>query len=83
MTSVEMTSVAMMSVAPMPGTPDFAAAVYPTCTARANRGPMRKLAPWYAVAALVVVLDQLTKYWVSANFDYGEARAVTGFSIWC
>jgi signal peptidase II len=40
---------------------------------------MRKLAPWYALAALVVVLDQLTKYWVSASFDYGEARAVTGF----
>jgi signal peptidase II len=40
---------------------------------------MRKLAPWYALAALVVVLDQLTKYWVSASFGYGEARAVTGF----
>jgi signal peptidase II len=40
---------------------------------------MRKLAPWYALAALVVLLDQLTKYWVSASFDYGEARAVTGF----
>ena len=40
---------------------------------------MRKLAPWYALAVLVVVLDQLAKYWVSASFDYGEARAVTGF----
>ena len=40
---------------------------------------MRKLAPWYALAALVVVLDQLTKYWVSASFVYGEARAITGF----
>lgn len=40
---------------------------------------MRKLAPWYALAVLLVVLDQLTKYWVSANFDYGAARAVTGF----
>ena len=40
---------------------------------------MRKLAPWYALAVLVVVLDQLTKYWVSASFDYGRARAVTGF----
>ncbi|HEY5292009.1 MAG TPA: signal peptidase II [Burkholderiales bacterium] len=40
---------------------------------------MRKLAPWYALAALAVVLDQLTKYWVSASFGYGEARAVTGF----
>ena len=40
---------------------------------------MRKIAPWYALALLVVVLDQLSKYWVSASFDYGEARAVTGF----
>ena len=40
---------------------------------------MRRLAPWYALAVLVVLLDQLTKYWVSAGFDYGEARAVTGF----
>ena len=40
---------------------------------------MRKLAPWYALAVLVVVLDQLTKYWVSASFDFSEARAVTGF----
>ena len=40
---------------------------------------MRKLASWYALAVLVVVLDQLTKYWVSASFDFGEARAVTGF----
>ena len=40
---------------------------------------MRKLAPWYALAALVVVLDQLTKYWVGASFGYHEARAVTGF----
>jgi signal peptidase II len=40
---------------------------------------MRKLAPWYALAVLVLLLDQLTKHWVSASFDYGEARAVTGF----
>lgn len=40
---------------------------------------MRKLASWYALAALVVVLDQLTKYWVSASFGYAEVRAVTGF----
>jgi signal peptidase II len=40
---------------------------------------MRKLAPWYALAALVVVLDQLSKYWVSASFDHAEARVVSGF----
>ena len=40
---------------------------------------MRKLVPWYAWALLVVLLDQLTKYWISASFDYGEMRAYTGF----
>jgi signal peptidase II len=40
---------------------------------------MRKLVPWYALALLLVVLDQLAKYWVSASFDYGAAREVTGF----
>jgi signal peptidase II len=40
---------------------------------------MRKLAPWYALSLLVVLLDQLTKHWVSASFNYGEVRAVTGF----
>jgi signal peptidase II len=40
---------------------------------------MPRLARWYALALLLVVLDQLAKYWVSASFDYGEARAVTGF----
>lgn len=40
---------------------------------------MRRLAPWYALALLVVVLDQLSKYWISASFHYGEVRAVTGF----
>ena len=40
---------------------------------------MRRLARWYALASLVALLDQLTKYWASASFDYGAARAVTGF----
>jgi len=40
---------------------------------------MRKLAPWYALALLLVLLDQLSKQWISASFSYGEARAVTGF----
>ena len=47
--------------------------------APAKRERMRKLAPWYALALLLVVLDQLTKYWVSASLGYGEARAYTGF----
>jgi signal peptidase II len=40
---------------------------------------MRRLAPWYALALLLVALDQLSKYWVSSSFDYGAARALTGF----
>jgi signal peptidase II len=40
---------------------------------------MRKIAPWYALALLVVLLDQLSKYWAGTSFTYGETRAVTGF----
>lgn len=40
---------------------------------------MRRLVLWYALALLVVLLDQLTKYWVSASFDYAEVRMVSGF----
>jgi signal peptidase II len=47
--------------------------------APAKRVRMRKLVPWYALALLLVVLDQLTKYWISASLRYGEARAYTGF----
>jgi len=40
---------------------------------------MRRLAPWYAMALALVLLDQLTKYWASASIDYAGVRAVTGF----
>ena len=40
---------------------------------------MRKLLPWYALALLVALLDQLTKFMVSASFRYGEARAYGSF----
>ena len=40
---------------------------------------MRRLVPRYAIALLLAALDQLTKYWVSASFGYGEARVYTGF----
>jgi signal peptidase II len=40
---------------------------------------MRKLARWYALALFLVLLDQLSKYWISTRFGYGEAHAVTGF----
>ncbi len=38
-------------------------------------GPWR----WFAVAAAIVVADQLTKWWVLAVFAPGERLAVTGF----
>ena len=40
---------------------------------------MPKLARWYVWALLVVLLDQLSKYWISSSLRYGEARAYTGF----
>jgi len=40
---------------------------------------MRRLLPWYALAALVVLLDQISKFWVASAFRYGEALEVSGF----
>jgi signal peptidase II len=40
---------------------------------------MPKVARWYAFALLLVVLDQLSKYWISTGMRYGDARAITGF----
>src|SRR5476649_604196 len=56
-----------------------AAVACPICTDPANRGRMRRLAPWYALATLVVLLDQLTKFWISVSFQHPEARAGTAF----
>jgi signal peptidase II len=39
----------------------------------------RRLLPWLAVAAVVVVIDQLTKLAIERWFDYGDVRPVTGF----
>jgi signal peptidase II len=43
----------------------------------AKRGA--SLAPWLAVAFVVIVLDQLTKAWIAATFQLGDARLVTPF----
>ena len=40
---------------------------------------MPKVARWYAFALLLVVLDQLSKYWISTGMRYGDARPITGF----
>ena len=40
---------------------------------------MRNWWSWLALSAAVIVLDQLTKQWVSHAFGYGEIRPITGF----
>jgi len=34
---------------------------------------------WYALALMVALLDQLSKYWIGAVFAFGEVRPYTGF----
>ena len=45
----------------------------------ANGSALRQLAPWVALAAVVVLIDQFTKQLVERTFDYGDVRAITGF----
>jgi signal peptidase II len=40
---------------------------------------LRKIVPWYALAALVVVLDQVSKAAIMGAFPLGEGVAVTSF----
>lgn len=44
---------------------------------------MRERAPglpiWLGLAALLIVFDQITKYWVLANFHFGERVEITSF----
>ena len=40
---------------------------------------LKQLVPWLALAALVVVADQASKYAVTASLRPGEFREVTGF----
>lgn len=37
------------------------------------------LKKWLSVAALIIVLDQLSKSWISRHFSYGESLRVTDF----
>ena len=39
----------------------------------------RSVWKWYALAVLVIVLDQLTKVWASTSFDYGQPWVITSF----
>lgn len=38
-----------------------------------------KVGRWYLLAVLIVVLDQLTKQWVSSSFSYGESLELLPF----
>lgn len=40
---------------------------------------MRNWAGWLIVSLVVVVLDQLTKHWITAAFVFAESREVTHF----
>lgn len=44
-----------------------------------NKSSLQKLAPWLGLAAVVVLLDQLTKVAIEHLFDYGDLHPVTGF----
>jgi len=44
-----------------------------------NANVLRRLLPWMAVAALVVLIDQLTKVLIERSFNYGDVRPITGF----
>lgn len=39
----------------------------------------RNLAPWLGLAALIVLVDQVTKLTIERVFDYGDLHPVTGF----
>src|SRR4051794_16816342 len=41
--------------------------------------PKTSLTPWLGIAAIVVLLDQLTKVTITKLFAYGESRPVTSF----
>jgi lipoprotein signal peptidase len=37
---------------------------------------------WFAIAATVLLLDQLTKLWIMAEFALGDSRFISSFG-WC
>ena len=46
---------------------------------RLNAATAKRIAPWLALAALIAVLDQATKYVLSSSFVVGEVREIAGF----
>ena len=47
----------------------------PSSTTEGNTGSMR----WLSLAALIIVLDQISKLLISGHFVYGESMRITGF----
>jgi len=39
----------------------------------------RRMLPWVALAAVIVLIDQLTKLAIERRFDYGDVEPVTSF----
>jgi hypothetical protein len=64
------------------GHPGCAVAASATSTAKARRAAVPKAGHWYGLAALVVVLDQLSKWIVLENIRFGETIYVAPFWNW-
>lgn len=44
-----------------------------------SASPRTSLAPWLGIAAIIVLLDQITKITITRLFVYGESKPVTSF----
>jgi signal peptidase II len=40
---------------------------------------VRNVLPWLGIAAAIILLDQITKFWILQMFQLGDARPVTSF----
>ena len=39
----------------------------------------KSMSPWLSIAAIVLILDQITKVWITKIFEYGDSHPVTSF----
>lgn len=44
-----------------------------------SASPRTSLTPWLGIAAIIILLDQITKVTISRLFSYGESHPVTSF----
>lgn len=40
---------------------------------------MLDLSRWLGLSALIIIIDQISKQWISGHFNYGEVLPVTGY----